>query len=100
MLAHDREQAAAYDSDSLIFRQIAVNVLLDLHDTAKRLLADAGAIHIPTLMIGSGEDWVVSRKAQGKFFNGLASDVKPTHPFPGACHAIYARNARRKLAVL
>src|SRR5437867_459585 len=30
MLTHDREQAAAYDSDSLIFRRIAVNVLLDL----------------------------------------------------------------------
>jgi len=33
MLTHDREQAARYDSDPLIFRQIAVNVLLDLHDT-------------------------------------------------------------------
>src|SRR5207237_1107793 len=38
MLTHDREQAARYDSDSFIFRQIAVNVLLDLHDTAKRLV--------------------------------------------------------------
>ena len=37
MLTHDREQAARYDSDPLIFRQIAVNVLLDLHDTSKRL---------------------------------------------------------------
>ena len=44
MLTHDKAQAALYDSDPLIFRQIAVNVLLDLHDTAKRLLADAGAI--------------------------------------------------------
>src|SRR5437867_6429731 len=38
MLTHDREQAARYKSDPLIFRQIAVNVLLDLHDTAKRLV--------------------------------------------------------------
>src|SRR6266702_8946232 len=28
MLTHDREQAARYDSDTLIFRQIAVNLLL------------------------------------------------------------------------
>jgi len=64
MLTHDREQAALYDCDPLIFRQIAVNVLLDLHDTAKRLVADAGAIQTPTLMIGAGKDWVVSLKAQ------------------------------------
>ena len=45
MLTHDPIEAARYDSDPLIFRQIAINVLLDLHDTARRLLADAGAIH-------------------------------------------------------
>ena len=100
MLTHDREQAAAYDSDSLIFRQIAVNVLLDLHDTAKRLLADAGAIHIPTLMIGSGKDWVVSLKAQRKFFDGLSSAVKRTHIFPGAYHAIFHENERREVVDL
>jgi len=46
MLTHDREQVARYDSDRLIFRQIAVNVLLDLHNTSKRCwgLPDAGAI--------------------------------------------------------
>src|SRR5256714_4003104 len=41
MLTHDAEQAARYDADPLVFRQIAVNVLLDLHDTARRLLAGA-----------------------------------------------------------
>src|SRR6202030_4388061 len=53
MLTHDPEQAAAYDFDPLIFRQIAVNVLLDLHDTAKRLVSDAGTIETPILMIGA-----------------------------------------------
>src|SRR5213080_4092434 len=100
MLTHDREQAAAFDSDSLIFRRIAVNVLLDLHYTAKRLLADAGAIHIPTLMIGSGKDWVVSLKAQRKFFDGLSSAVKRIHIFPGAYHAIFHENERREVVDL
>src|SRR5688572_4340445 len=44
MLTHDPEQAARYQADESIFRQIAVNILLDLHDTSTRLLADAGAI--------------------------------------------------------
>src|SRR5204863_3863490 len=32
MLTHDPEQAAQYDADPLIFRQIAVNVLIALHE--------------------------------------------------------------------
>jgi alpha-beta hydrolase superfamily lysophospholipase/SAM-dependent methyltransferase len=89
MLTHDQEQAAIYDADPLIFRQIAVNVLLDLHDTAKRLLADAGAIHIPTLILAAETDWVVSLNAQRKFFARLSSSIKHMHIFSGARHAIF-----------
>ena len=39
MLTHDAEQARAYDNDPLMFRQIAVNVLIGLHDAGTRLLA-------------------------------------------------------------
>src|SRR6058998_919386 len=95
MLTHDREQAARYDSDPLIFRQIAVNVLLDLHDTAKRLVADAGAIRTPTLMIGADKDWVVSLKAQQKFFHRLSSAEKRMRVIPNAYHAIFHEKDRR-----
>src|SRR5215831_8806190 len=95
MLTHDREQAARYDSDPLIFRQIAVNVLLDLHDTAKRLVADAGAIQTPTLMIAAGKDCVVSLKAQQQFFDRLSSTHKRFEIFPDAYHAIFHETNRR-----
>jgi alpha-beta hydrolase superfamily lysophospholipase/SAM-dependent methyltransferase len=100
MLTHDRAQAAQYDSDSLIFRQIAVNVLLDLHDTAKRLVADAGAIQTPTLMIGAGKDWVVSLKAQQKFFDRLSSTDKRFEILPTAYHAIFHEANRREVVDL
>jgi len=95
MLTRDREQAAQYDSDRLIFRQIAVNVLLDLHATAKRVVADAGAIQTPTLMIGAGKDWVVSLKAQQKFFDRLSSTQKRFEIFPDTYHAIFHETNRR-----
>jgi len=95
MLTNDGEQAARYDSDRLIFRQIAVNVLLNLHDTAKRLLADAGAIQTPTLMIAAGKDWVVSLKAQQKFFDRLSSTDKRFEIFPDAYHAIFHETNRQ-----
>jgi SAM-dependent methyltransferase len=97
MLTHDRKQAVRYDSDPLIFRQIAVNVLLDLHDTAKRLVADAGVIQTPTLMIGAGKDWVVSLKAQQKFFDRLSSTHKRFKIFPDAYHAIFHETNRHDI---
>lgn len=97
VLTHDREQAVRYDSDPLIFRQIAVNLLLDLHDTAKRLVADAGAIRTATLMIGAGKDWVVSLKAQQEFFDRLSSTQKRFELFPDSYHAIFHETNRDEI---
>lgn len=89
MLTHDRAQAAAYDADPLIFRQIAVNILLDLYDTSTRLLADAGAIHVPTLVLTAGSDWVVKPAAAQRFLHGLSSPIKESEDFPGLFHALF-----------
>ncbi|MDB5291304.1 MAG: ynbC [Phycisphaerales bacterium] len=89
MLTHDAAQAAAYAADPLISRQIAVNILLDLHDTSTRLLADAGAIHTPTLVLTAGSDWVVKNGPPGKFFERLSSPVKKLIHYPGFHHAIF-----------
>jgi alpha-beta hydrolase superfamily lysophospholipase len=98
MLTHDPAQAALYDADPLIFRQIAVNVLIGLHDAGTRLLADAGAINVPTLMLSAGRDWVVSVKAQRQFFNGLSSSEKRMHVFPAAYHALFHERERAQVA--
>lgn len=88
MLTHDPQQAAEYDRDQLISRQISVNILLGLHDTSTRLLKDAGAIHVPTLVLSAGADWVVSRSAQRTFFDRLGSGVKQMEEYDGFYHAI------------
>jgi alpha-beta hydrolase superfamily lysophospholipase/SAM-dependent methyltransferase len=88
MLTHDPEQAAAYEADPLISRNIATNVLIDLHDLSTRLLQDAGAISTPTLLLGSGSDWVVKNSAQRQFFDRLSSPIKQMEEYPGFHHAI------------
>jgi len=94
MLTHDPEQAMAYQADPLIFRQIAVNVLLDLYDTSTRLMADAAAIGAPTLMLAAGSDWVVENGAQRKFFDRLSSPLKRFEVLPGFHHAIFHEKLR------
>jgi alpha-beta hydrolase superfamily lysophospholipase/SAM-dependent methyltransferase len=97
MLTHDKAEAATYQADPLIFRQIAVNILLDLHDTAQRLVADAGAIHIPTLVLAAEKDWVVSINAQREFFERLSSPMKRMQVFAGARHSIFHETNREEV---
>ncbi len=95
LLTHDEEQARRYDEDPLISRRIAVNVLLGLHDTAKRLIADAGAIRTPALVLAGGSDWVVDLSAEREFFDRLGSNVKRMRVFDGMYHDILHERDRR-----
>jgi alpha-beta hydrolase superfamily lysophospholipase/SAM-dependent methyltransferase len=95
MLTHDSEQATRYDADPLIFRQIAVNMLLDLHDTSTRLLDDAGAVSVPLLVLAASSDWVVHESAQRQFVERASSSVKRFEVLTGFSHAIFHEKNRR-----
>jgi alpha-beta hydrolase superfamily lysophospholipase/SAM-dependent methyltransferase len=98
MLTHDAEEARRYDADPLIARSIAVNMLLDLHDTSTRLMDDAGAIRLPTLLLAAGRsDWVVRLDAQEEFFDRLSSPVKRMQVFDGMHHDLLHEVDRRKV---
>ena len=94
LLTHDARRRESYDSDPLITQSIAVNILVGLYDTATRLMADAGAITTPTLMLTSGADWVVKQPAQRKFFEALGARRKEMHVFPGFLHDTFGEKDR------
>ena len=99
MLTHDPEQMQSYDDDDLITQDIAVNVLLGLHDLSTRIMADAGAITTPTLIVSAGADWVVKNSAQREFYEGLSSPVKEMEIYPGFFHAIlYEKDRAQPIA--
>lgn len=85
-LTHDPQRMASYDTDPLITRPIAVNILLDLYRAAERVVADAQAIVCPTQLLVSGADWVVHQQPQLQFFERLGSRVKAHLPLPGFYH--------------
>lgn len=96
MLTHDPEQMRKYDEDELITKSIAVNILLGLHDISTRIIADAGAITTPTLVLSAGSDWVVKNSAQLGFFKRLSSPVKEMEIYPGFFHAILFEKDRQQ----
>ena len=94
-LTHDAAQAAQYSADPAIFREIAVNILLDLFDTGKRVVEDAAAIRVPVLMFVADGDWVVRSGPQREFFSRLGSQHKELQVLRGFRHAIF-HEARRE----
>lgn len=94
MLTHDPAEAERYNADPLIFRQIAVNMLLDLHDTSKRLLDDAGAINVPLLVLAAGSDWVVRQSAQRQFVERVSSKDKRFEVLDGFSHSVFHEKDR------
>lgn len=96
LLTHDAEQSRQYAADELISPQIAVNILLDLHDVSSKLMKDAGAIQVPTLLLISGADWVVEIKPQLKLFSGISSPAKELETYPGFFHSTLWEKQRDK----
>ncbi len=96
MLTHDRQMAEEYKNDPLIFRQISVRTLLGLYDASTRIVDDAGAINVPTLLLAAGSDWVVQLDAQKKFFDGLSSTRKEMEVYPGFYHALFHEAERER----
>jgi alpha-beta hydrolase superfamily lysophospholipase/SAM-dependent methyltransferase len=96
MLTHDPEQARVYDADPLISRNIAVNIIVGLFDASRRVLEDARAISVPTLLLAAGSDWVVHVGDQRDFFNRLSSPVKRMKVFEGFSHAILHEKDRQQ----
>jgi hypothetical protein len=98
VLTHDPAQRIKHEQDALITHAISTRILLDLYDTATRLIQDAAAIRIPVLVLAAGTDWVVEKAAEKTFFDRLGSSVKKFELLPGYYHDIYhERDAARPL---
>ncbi len=85
-LTHDPERIASYNSDPLITRPISANILLELYSNSERIVADAEAIHVPTQLLVSGDDWVVRQLPQYEFLARIDSKTKSLYFLPGFFH--------------
>ncbi|PJG59935.1 bifunctional alpha/beta hydrolase/class I SAM-dependent methyltransferase [Aeromonas cavernicola] len=89
MLTHSREQVHSYEADPLITKSISAKILLELADTAQRILYNAAAIDTPVLMLVADKDYVVSESPQFHFFKQLSSPLKRYVKLPKYRHAVF-----------
>ena len=88
MLTHCEAEAKSYETDPLVTKNISARVLIDLADTAQRVVADATAIDLPVLMLVAGKDYVVKTGAQKAFYDKIRSALKRWVYLPEAHHAL------------
>lgn len=93
-LTHDPERIASYKADRLITRPISVRLLLGLYSASRRIVADAEAIQVPTQLLTSNSDWVVSTRPQFEFFERLGAGAKEKHVFDGFYHDLLGERDR------
>lgn len=94
VLTHDKQQQQAYDSDPLITKSINGAMLVDCIDSGKRIVEDAAAINIPTLVLSAEKDYVVQNKLQKQFFIRLESQEKEFIELKGFYHGIIFEKER------
>ena len=95
-LTHDKQRQASYDADALITRAISVRILLGLYEAAQRVVSDAAAITTPTLLLISGDDWVVEHAPQHEFYNALGARVKRREVLDGFYHDTLGESERER----
>jgi alpha-beta hydrolase superfamily lysophospholipase len=88
-LTRDLSAAAAYDADKLISKDISAKILVDLFDTAKRVISDAEVMDRPLLLFSAGADKVVKKHAIDALYTNYGCEQKTHLTLKGARHAIF-----------
>jgi alpha-beta hydrolase superfamily lysophospholipase len=88
-LTRDPEEQRAYDADTSISKDISARILVDLFDTAKRVIADAAVMTPPLLLFSAGDDSVVENRAHEQFFLRYGGAPKEHLLLTEARHAIF-----------
>lgn len=99
-LTHDPERIESYRTDPLITQPIASHILLQLHETAERVVEDARAITVPVQLLISGSDFVVRPTPQHRFYENLGSRIKERHILKGFYHDTLGERDRAKAVAL
>jgi len=88
-LTRDAAAAAAYDADPLISKDISAKILVDLFDTSRRVIGDAGVMDRPLLLFSAGADQVVKNRAIDELYMNYGCEQKTHITLKGAHHAIF-----------
>lgn len=88
-LTRDRSAAAAYDADQGISKDISARILVELFDTAQRVISDAEVMDRPLLLFSAGADKVVKNRAIQALYANYGGELKTHLTLKQARHGVF-----------
>jgi alpha-beta hydrolase superfamily lysophospholipase len=96
-LSHDPSVVEAYRDDPLIFGTVTPGWLHEVRSAQRRVLARAGEIAVPTLLL-LGEDDAVAAPRHGRdLFADLGAADKQLRIYPGFLHEVFNETGRERV---
>ncbi len=96
VLSHDPKEVEAYRADPLIFKQITIGMSVEIFKACHHIIEDAARLTLPLLMMGAGDDKIVSLEAENQFFSSVQSRIKILKIFDGFYHELFHEIGREK----
>lgn len=88
-LSRDPDVVRRYETDPLVPRHLTTGLGLATMDAARRGLADAGLVEVPTLILHGGADSVVDPSGSQELLSRLQVSDKRLTVYPGLYHEIF-----------
>jgi alpha-beta hydrolase superfamily lysophospholipase len=88
-ISRDPAVVSAYASDPLVHDRITARLTRFIVDAGKRVIADAPAWRLQTLLMWAGDDRCVAPRGSEAFAAAAPANVVATRPWPGLYHEIF-----------
>ncbi|HEX2252460.1 MAG TPA: alpha/beta hydrolase [Thermoanaerobaculia bacterium] len=96
-LSRDPAVVAAYRSDPMVFGTVSPGWLHEIRDAQRRVLARAGEIAAPTLLLLGEDDPVAAPERGRELFAALGAPDKELHVYPGFLHEVFNETGRERV---
>lgn len=87
-LSHDRTVIEAYRSDPLVHASVSARTYRSILRTRDAIVARAGLLRVPVLMLSGGDDRIVSVEVAQRWFERVGCSKRAAN-FPGAYHELH-----------
>lgn len=94
MLTRDLDVIREFEQDSLRHNRISSGAFMGILDNIQNVTPQAKSITLPTLMIVSDKDPIISSEQARAFFDGLGSSRKEIFIYPNAKHELINDSVR------
>jgi alpha-beta hydrolase superfamily lysophospholipase len=88
-LSRDLVHLASFPHPELAHRRISARMFFGLRTAGKRVLAEAGRVRTPLLLLHGDDDPITSHRATCEFFERVASADKTLRIYPGVRHEMH-----------